>query len=102
MFQESNSNLDVEGRLPDVRTLSQEKRNKADSMEEWYHDLPAEKTIHGTPLIFTIHMNCFKGCQFLLKSGANPNQADKDGVTPLMHAIMQVGSYYLQIKGVNI
>ncbi|XP_033625691.1 poly [ADP-ribose] polymerase tankyrase-like [Asterias rubens] len=89
MLQENKSNIDVEGRLPDVRILSHEKRHKCDSLEEWYHDLPLQKTIHVTPLIFTIHMNSFEGCQFLLKKGADPNQADKDGVTPLMHAIIQ-------------
>ena len=35
-------------------------------------------------------MNCFAGCKFLLQTGASPNLADSNGVTPLMHAIMQV------------
>ena len=51
-----------------------------------------------TPLIRAIKRNSLTAIWNLLKFGANPNMADRDGLTPLMHA----GIMGYQVSGVSV
>lgn len=52
---------------------------------------PLENCGSMTPLISAIHHSDFGLTKFLLQNGASSNLADSNGVTPLMHAVREVG-----------
>ncbi|XP_038072455.1 poly [ADP-ribose] polymerase tankyrase-like isoform X2 [Patiria miniata] len=89
LIRKHNGSLDVCTAFPNVSLLSMKQQLRLESLQDWYHNLPEEKTIDVTPLILMVLMNNFAGCQLLLKNGANPNATDRNGVTPLMHAVLQ-------------
>ncbi|XP_038073028.1 poly [ADP-ribose] polymerase tankyrase-like [Patiria miniata] len=89
LIRQHNGSFDVCTAFPNVSLLIRKRLTRSESLQDWYHNLPDEKTIDVTPLILMILMNNFAGCQLLVKNGANPNATDRNGVTPLMHAVLQ-------------
>lgn len=53
---------------------------------------PLEYTGRITPLISALSYVDMAMIRFLLNNGASPNLPDQNGVTPLMHAVKQVGN----------
>ena len=90
LIRKFKGSLDVCTAFPNVSLLAKAELTRSESLQDWYHNLPDDKTTDITPLIFTILMNNFEGCKFLLQKGASPNAKDRDGMTSLMHAVKQV------------
>ncbi|XP_038075210.1 poly [ADP-ribose] polymerase tankyrase-like [Patiria miniata] len=86
LFIKSGASLNFCTALPNVESSSLNRKKQAESLEAWYHG-PLDWSIPRTPLILHMYIDNFKACKFLLKNGASCNYADKDGLTPLMHAV---------------
>ncbi|XP_022093032.1 tankyrase-like protein [Acanthaster planci] len=89
LIKKHKGSLDVCAAFPNVNLLCKEKLTRSESLQDWYHNLADDKTTDVTPLIFTILTNNFESCKLLLQKGANPNVVDRNGMTPLMHAVRQ-------------
>lgn len=62
-------------------------------------DVNAKNKIDGiTPLMYAIRRLNINAVKLLLKKGADVNAADKDGKTPLMHAIYAAGTTSITIE----